>query len=236
MRRSAKGGSDQLSLDIRYGNGRRYTEAEFREAVANADTISDVCRALGLVPRGGNYESIRDFALARTVSIDHLGTDNVKTPSLGTDNEGRVRDAVACSRSLAAAIRQLGGEPNTTNYRRIRRAIERYDLDTSHFSGRGWARGRTMPNRWRKPISEVLVENSRAQTSKLRERLIHEGLKERRCEACGRDSWDGAPIPLELDHINGRRRDNRLQNLRLLCPNCHALTPTYRGRNIGNAN
>ena len=50
---------------------------------------------------------------------------------------------------------------------------------------------------------------------------------------CHLASWNGRPIPLELDHVNGRRTDNRLDNLRILCPNCHAQTDTYRGRNIG---
>lgn len=67
----------------------------------------------------------------------------------------------------------------------------------------------------------------------LKRRLLEEGVKTARCEGCGGDEWRGAPIPLELDHINGDRRDHRLENLRLLCPNCHAQTPTYRGRNIG---
>jgi 5-methylcytosine-specific restriction endonuclease McrA len=50
---------------------------------------------------------------------------------------------------------------------------------------------------------------------------------------CDRERWNGLPIPLELDHVNGMRSDNRLSNLRILCPNCHAQTPNYRGRNIG---
>lgn len=70
-------------------------------------------------------------------------------------------------------------------------------------------------------------------TNALKWRLIREGIKRRRCESCGRNEWSGRPIPLELDHINGRREDNRLDNLRVLCPNCHAQTDTYRGRNIG---
>ena len=52
------------------------------------------------------------------------------------------------------------------------------------------------------------------------------------CEECGLAVWNGRPIPLELDHVNGRYTDNRLENLRILCPNCHAQTPTYRAKNI----
>ena len=84
-----------------------------------------------------------------------------------------------------------------------------------------------------RPLEELLVEGRLVQTNRLKKRLITDGLKEHRCESCLRDSWNGGRIPLEFDHVNGRRDDNRLANLRILCANCHAQTPTYRGRNIG---
>ena len=85
----------------------------------------------------------------------------------------------------------------------------------------------------RQPIGSAPVLGRLVKSYRLKRRLIEQGLKETRCELCGLDTWNGQPIPLELDHINGKRDDNRLDNLRVLCPNCHAQTPTYRGRNIG---
>lgn len=116
-----------------------------------------------------------------------------------------------------------------TSYGRTRQG-----LDTSHMLGQAWLRGqRGLRISRRRPIEEYLAEGRRVMTSNLRRRLLDEGLKEHRCEMCGCNEWEGQPIPRELDHINGRRDDNRLENIRLVCPNCHALTPTYRGRNIG---
>ena len=82
-------------------------------------------------------------------------------------------------------------------------------------------------------LGDVLVAGRQCQTSDLKRRLLSEGVLRPLCAACGREAWQGRVIPLELDHVNGDRADNRLDNLRLLCPNCHAQTPTYRGRNIG---
>ncbi len=81
-------------------------------------------------------------------------------------------------------------------------------------------------------MEKLLVKGGTFQSFKLKKRLFREGLKEEKCELCGwaEKSEDGR-IPVELDHINGDRYDNRLQNLRILCPNCHSLQPTHRGKN-----
>lgn len=70
-------------------------------------------------------------------------------------------------------------------------------------------------------------------SAKLREKLIEAGVKERKCEECGLESWRGMALPLELDHLNGNHFDNRLENLRIKCPNCHSQAPTNAGKNKG---
>ena len=84
---------------------------------------------------------------------------------------------------------------------------------------------------YRKPIDEILINGSTYQSFKLKRRLLKEGLTQHICENCSLTEWQGHPIPLELHHINGINIDNRLENLILLCPNCHALTDSYRGKN-----
>jgi hypothetical protein len=117
-------------------------------------------------------------------------------------------------------------------HRYFRQQIANLELDTSHFVGQAWAKGRPHKGRNRVPLTEILVESSTYKgNSDLRKRLIAEGLKPAHCEWCGSDTWLGEPLPLHLDHVNGDHTDNRLENLRILCPNSHALTPTWCGRN-----
>ena len=116
------------------------------------------------------------------------------------------------------------------NYRTIHRIIEENGIDTSHFTGQGWNVGLAFKPQKSICDEDVFVINSNYKCSwRLRERYKKAtGIE--KCENCGLDSWLGKNIPLEIHHINGINTDNRLNNLRLLCPNCHALTDNYRGR------
>ena len=139
-------------------------------------------------------------------------------------------EAVKTSTSVRQVLSKIGVKEAGGNYKVAKDKIKRLNLDTSHFTGMGWLKGQTHKHTT-KPIEYYLTEDSYHQSYKLKLRLISEGIKNHRCECCGITEWRGQPTPIELDHINGNNRDNRLENLRLLCPNCHAQTPTYRGRN-----
>ena len=135
------------------------------------------------------------------------------------------------SKSIAGMCRLLGLKPSGGNYRILHNAIKQYQINISHFTGQGWNVALEFKPNEAKPIGEILVENSTYQSYKLKRRLISEGIKRAVCESCGQTTWLGQPIPLELHHINGENRDNRLENLCILCPNCHAMTESYRGKN-----
>lgn len=149
-------------------------------------------------------------------------------------SDAELRTAVVESSTMAEVMRRFGYTPSGGMHRYVAAHVRRLGLDTSHFLGRGWARGKVRAGGFqRRHIDELLVAGSSIGGSSLLRRLIREGYKEARCEACQQSEWQGKPIPLELDHINGDPTDNRLENLGVLCPNCHALTPTYCGRNRG---
>ena len=140
------------------------------------------------------------------------------------------KKAVAENVSVAGVLRQLGLRPIGGNYKTVHRFIKEYQLDTSHFTGQGWNVGLKFKPKDSLPDETVFVKESNYKCSwRLRERYKRlMGISY--CEQCHLSSWQGEDIPLEIHHINGVNTDNRLENLQLLCPNCHALTNNYRGR------
>lgn len=139
------------------------------------------------------------------------------------------RQAVADNISIAGVLRQLGRAAVGSNYRLVHRWVKKLDLDTSHWKGS--AHGTTQQRKlaW----SEVLVTNSdRKITARLKRRMIKEGLLVEKCAICGMGpTWQGKPLTLILDHENGVRNDHRIENLRLVCPNCDSQLDTFCGRN-----
>ena len=142
-----------------------------------------------------------------------------------------LKNAVNKSLSIAGVCRELGIVPAGGNYTTINARIKKEGISTAHFTGKLWSKGKHYDKKPVFELAEILVEGRYYQTCKLKQRLIQEGYKQAVCECCGLSTWMSMPIKLELHHINGVNTDNRLENLQLLCPNCHAYTDNYRGKN-----
>lgn len=157
-----------------------------------------------------------------------LKTKNQQFPRRWTDDE--LAKAVAQSKTRAEVLRHLGLLVRHGNYETIRKHIARLGLKTDHlnFNGKNHGTGGNPP----RPLSEWLVKNGTGSRRSLKKRLLKEGLLGNKCALCPLEgTWNSKPLVMVLDHINGDPLDNRLPNLRMLCPNCNSQQPTFcRGK------
>ncbi|MFH8883825.1 HNH endonuclease signature motif containing protein [Streptomyces californicus] len=202
-----------------------YTRERLAEAASSSRTLSEALTKLGVDPRSPSRRYLRDRMRKLGVDTRHFESDGVRW------TKEVLQAAVSSSTSMCEVLRRLGLAVVGGQHTHISRRVKALGIDTSHFS----APSRTGELRRRRP-EELLVDQSqdlvarRVPGERLRRAMIALGTTEL-CALCGTGpTWRGRRLPLEVDHIDGDWRNNLQQNLRLLCPNCHSTTDTYRGR------
>ncbi|WP_371598123.1 HNH endonuclease signature motif containing protein [Streptomyces sp. NBC_00564] len=210
-------GMDRAELDL------PFTPEELQAAAAAATSMRGVARALGVPDDSRSRATLSRMLATQHISIGHFSHRRTRIP------EDRLRSLVQSSSSYADVMRGLDMEVNDTNHRRVRRAASRLSLDTSHFKRRAWGRAdRPPPSSIAHRVLVVLPDQAgRTNRTQLHRALIEIGVPYV-CVECGNTGeWRDRPITLQIDHANGDWRDNRRENLRYLCPNCHSLTETW---------
>jgi hypothetical protein len=140
--------------------------------------------------------------------------------------------AVEESVSIRQTLTRLGVD-GPGHYKTFHKYKRLYEVSTDHFLPAWKLTTGNLSSLKSKPLEEVLVQNSTMDIKHIKKKIIREGvLGDYACSECGAVEWMGKPLSLHLDHINGDRFDNRKENLRFLCPNCHSQTSTYCGKNI----
>ena len=140
-------------------------------------------------------------------------------------------EVISTSKTQKEVLRKMGLRSSGSNSKTLKKYIKIYDIDISHFE-KFYTRISSISKESKISLSEILINGSEYNRTHLKKRLYDEGLKERICELCGQDEyWNGMKISLILDHINGIYNDNRIESLRILCPNCNAGLDTHCGKN-----
>ncbi len=218
--------------------GSNYTRAVLLPLVETSKSLKEVIEKLGLRPVAGNYRHIRGRIRIAEIDTSHFvhGTLTRQIRELTVE---QLAPAVRSATSYAQVLAQLGLPEDGRPLVVISEHIRALDIDTSHFTGRAWNRGATAatnPSLKRAgqetatPHELVFIANSSYLKSVgVVRRLLELGWTYA-CNECGISSWCGRELTLQLEHVNGINNDHRLENLRLLCPNCHSQTETYGNR------
>lgn len=147
----------------------------------------------------------------------------------------KMQELLDSSNSKADVLRKIGYSPYGGDHPTLDRYIREYNLDLTKLEeNRKKTKAEMLKGQVAKKISLSDIFSGKIpyrDSDRLKKRILKEGLKEHKCEKCGRTEWLGQPIPLQLDHINGDHSDNSWENIRLLCPNCHFQTSTHNGKN-----
>jgi hypothetical protein len=226
--------SDAVNLGVRSS---KYTATLLGPIVARSSSLADVIRQLGLQPTGGNHRMIKARVRLAGLDTSHFG-GHFRT-QVNTLSREVLEPLVKECRSVAAVLAKLDLPIRGRSHNELSRRLRELSLDMSHFQGNAWSAGFTRAthpsvekyvSKRSFPDEAVFVENGPSLNGpSIVRRLLAKGVLYR-CAICGIADWCGQTLVLHLDHINGVHNDHRVENLRLLCPNCHSQTPTYCNR------
>jgi hypothetical protein len=192
--------------------------------------LSEALTKLGVDPKSSRRNYIRERMKKLGVDVSHFEREGAKW------TREILESVVAVSTSVNEVLRRLGLDTVGGHHTNIARRIKACGIDTSHFTPVVRTE-RMRYNQRRRTAEEILVEDASADarripSQRLKRAMCELGVEER-CALCGIEPvWLEEPLPLEIDHIDANWRNNRIENLRFLCPNCHSTTDSYRGRGM----
>lgn len=195
-------------------------ENTFRQLVKESTSITDFLKKINM-GRGANAtENFKRRCMELDISLEHFNKRHSKIDDL---SDIEFIQLIENSSSYKAVLDALGLATGRDPYNKIKERCQKLNINLEHKFIK------TNNINTKLELKDILVKNSAYKDSyKLKNRLIQEGLLEYKCAICGNTgTWLNKPLSLHLDHINGDHLDNRLENLRILCPNCHTQTETY---------
>lgn len=215
----------------------RFPPADFKSAAyANSATPAQL-GATSCLPSQYNrvlreFKPIKkfSFSIRNAVTCVYLlqGFESMKTPKY-TDEQ--FIEAVSGCKTIKGTLEKLGLQMSGGNYYSFYKTLRRLNVTIDHFDG--WSGKCPAAPFVKSKLDDILIKNSSySSTHHLKHRLYKENLLKEECSICGIKNWQGALLSLHLDHINGEHTDNRIENLRILCPNCHSQTSTFSGKKL----
>ncbi|MFD7664428.1 HNH endonuclease signature motif containing protein [Streptomyces sp. NPDC059788] len=202
-----------------------YTRERLSEAAASSRTLSEALVKLGVDPKGSRRTYLRERMRLMKIDTSHFASEGARW------TKEVLEPAVASSTNVCEVLRYLGIEEVGGHHTHISRRIRALGIDTSHFTGKSRTRRATRHRSDAGLLVEMPAAGARrVPSNRLKTAMLARGATDE-CTLCGTGpNWRGGTIPLEIDHIDGNWRNNRMENLRILCPNCHSVTDSYRGR------